>query len=105
MLALTGSRYFQNAKPGSDYDFFTQDSPEIRRQLLSEGFVKIPLIGRCGPNTKAIYRRGNVDVGLITDMARKLREQKIMSLPPARLLLRSLPKRGRIFFWNIIQQL
>lgn len=105
MIWLTGSRYFGGNRDHSDYDFFMEDSPETRRMLLGEGFNQVKTIGRCGPNTNAIFRRDNIDVGLVENLQRKQWEQKVLSTTPGRLLMRSLPKHARIFVWNIIQQI
>lgn len=104
MLHLTGSRYFANSTD-SDFDFFMQESIEAQRELIGAGFKRVPTVGKCGPNMVAIYRKGNIDVGLVADLQRKKFEQKILSTSPARALMCVLPKPFRTFFWNIVQQL
>ena len=38
LFYLTGSRFFGNHKPNSDYDFFVKDSHEVHTQLIHMGF-------------------------------------------------------------------
>jgi hypothetical protein len=104
MLHLTGSRYF-GKRSSSDFDFFMQNSIEAQRELLGAGFKRVPTIGKCGPNMVAMYRKGNIDVGLVEDLDRKKLEQKILSVTPARALMCILPKPLRTFLWNIVQQI
>lgn len=59
---LTGSRFWGNAHPNSDWDFFTDDTPEVRHWLLEHGFVKYKATtaytsdGQCN----AVFVHGNV---------------------------------------------
>lgn len=104
-VGLTGSTYFRGPAEDRDIDLFTEDSPNIRAQLLAWGFRPLPISGKCGPNMKAMYRRGRVDVGLLENIDRKIFEQKIASITPVRALMALCKKRTRTKIWGRIQNL
>lgn len=104
-MHLTGSRFFGNVSPTSDWDFFCQDSEDNRNTLTSLGFKKQFL---CYPdpdvNTNEVWRhtRYPIHVQLEKDVNLKATvQQKIASLPP--MILESFlgsPKTIRREWWN-----
>ncbi len=65
---LTGSRRFGPVRDGSDYDFFTQDTPTIRPALMDLGFLRREMPGYAPPFRDVAlvevytHRRDRVDV-------------------------------------------
>lgn len=54
---LAGSRYMGCAKPESDWDFITQDSPHVRAHLERLGFTDVlPDYAPRNGNTHAVYQ-------------------------------------------------
>lgn len=101
-MYLTGSRFFGNVSPTSDWDFFCQDSEDNRNNLLFLGFKKQPL---CYPdtNTNEVWKhRYPIHVQLVKDVHLKLRVQQVLAtLPPSMLhaFLQS-PKTKRHEWWD-----
>ena len=60
---LTGSRRFGTANRFSDYDFYTQDTQEVRDFLLQNDFLTIES-SYFDSNCTLVMRRENVDVQL-----------------------------------------
>ena len=72
---LTGSHYFQCARPDSDIDFMTQDNPQTRSFLLSNGFYSL-LSGKYVKDsnlTAEVMENGQVQVQLCHDVDLKRR--------------------------------
>ena len=82
---LTGSRYFRHAESLSDYDFFTQDSPEVRAWLLGQGFGPVSSDFKAypdDPNIAEVWEKGAVQIQLVRDVNGKIKAQNILcSLP------------------------
>lgn len=82
----TGSRHFGHASLQSDWDFFTEDSPEARKFLENLGFKEVPggyLTTRDqtdDPTIATVYHhpRANVHVQLIWDMDLKIKAQEVI---------------------------
>jgi hypothetical protein len=109
-LGVTGSRYFGTATQDSDLDTYAQDSPENRAALLAQGFRPVPIRHVGGPNMSAVFRRytpgrPHTDVGLFKDAQRKAWEQKVLSVPPIKAIVKRAPKPWRTFLWNIVQNI
>lgn len=108
-IGFTGSSFFGGAGRGSDFDFYAQDSVEVRARLLAEGFRPLKQTGVCGPNVIAVYRKGegsrHIDIGLTRSFERKHFENRIMALTPLRLINRFASKRTRTKVWGIVQKL
>lgn len=108
-VGATGSRFFGKAKAGADYDFYAQDGPAVRANLLSEGFRELKYRGTCGPNVVTIFRHGegpgHVDIALVRSFARKHLENRIMTLTPFRLVTLAAPKPLRSAVWRVVQRL
>lgn len=67
---LTGSRYFGDFNHASDYDYLAVHSQEVRSYLTQQGFELLdsPSYGIENDITViAVYRRGNVDVQILTN--------------------------------------
>jgi len=108
-IYLTGSRRFGSANEHSDFDLFTQHSPELKADLISHGFEDLGNGGHCGPNLASMMRKKlpngrQVDLGLYHNSRRKLREQRILEFTPIRLFMRHAPKETRIKLWGILQR-
>lgn len=108
-VGATGSRFFGAHKPGADFDFYVQDSPQIRANLLSEGYRQLQYRGTCGPNVVTIFRRGegpgHIDIALVISFDRKHLENRIMTLTPLRLVTLRAPKAIRSAVWRVVQRL
>lgn len=76
---LTGSRYFGTSTPGSDWDFFVEDTPDVIAFLEGIGFElqtdKEYSHDRVTVNT---YRLQNVEVQLVSDVGLKKRAQFLL---------------------------
>lgn len=107
-VGLTGSQFFGSKGTSSDFDFYIQDSPQARANLLSEGYRELNYKGTCGPNIVAIFRQGegpgHVDVAMCTSFGRKHFENRMMTLTPLRLLNRFGPKTLRRAAWRVVQR-
>ena len=87
---LTGSRFFGNTRPDSDYDFFTQYTLSIRTLLTQLGYEKLswysyeggPLDANCAvvyrkylDDENSFYGTMNIDIQLQKDIDKKIRAQ------------------------------
>lgn len=58
---LTGSRFFRNERPDSDYDFFVADSEAIRKLLRKNGYKQLSWYsyegGPLDDNCAVVYRK------------------------------------------------
>jgi hypothetical protein len=91
---LTGSRFLECEQKESDYDFFTQDSPEVRAFLNLMEFQELAppknhtcTIGDGGcmeahyhldPSVSSVWRRAKVDIQLVEDPELRLKMQNII---------------------------
>lgn len=80
---LTGSRFFRTERPGSDWDFFTADSPKVRASLSKMGFVEELSPSYWDGSTAAVYvhQRGGIHVQLLmgnAEVERKLAVHKVL---------------------------
>lgn len=83
---LTGSHFFGNYKPNSDWDFFVEDSFSTREWLTSHGFNLLSEAYENDPQITAIFRYGNVeegefpqvDVQLTLNVEKKRKVQEIL---------------------------
>ena len=103
-VKLTGSHFFGNWKSDSDYDFFTMDSVEIQWRLEALGFRKLDKrynYNKVDELVRAVYRRDNVDIQLVTDMALKNQVQEmIFNNDMLRELSWKLSKSTRYLLWQ-----
>jgi len=90
---LTGSRFFGTDRPDSDWDFFTQDSPEVRQFLRENGFREInpdsyfefevtDFNDYCDENTATVFRNGKVDIQCQIDVQLKILTQEFIKHSP-----------------------
>lgn len=77
---LTGSRFFETAKADSDYDFFLQDSEDVRDWLDDHAFEEVSEESLVYPDplTGGVYKKGEVHVQLTIDAALKRRIQECL---------------------------
>mgnify|MGYP000864027683 CR=1 FL=1 len=93
---LTGSRFFNNHRENSDYDFFVEDSPGVRQFLKSLGFSKLNNSAYLDDNTVVVYRympksdcyitndgytiknHNHIDIQIVVDAVKKQSVQNIM---------------------------
>lgn len=119
-FTLTGSHYFGNAKPTSDYDFIAQDSPALRTWLQQVGFVemtpleyegnhKVPKKGikPLGSGTAAIYQKQaqglTAQVQLSPHAAHKVRVRDLIKQNPDLLAGHGvLDKEKRGTLWSVL---
>ncbi len=102
-MHLTGSRFFGNVAPASDWDFFCQDSEDNRYTLKVLGFQQQTL---CYPdnNTNEVWKHTHysIHVRLEKDAHLKLIVQHAISTLPSSMLRAFLrcPKTERRDWWN-----
>ena len=73
-FVLTGSRYFKTVHSNSDWDYFAQDSEEVKTFLKDVGFKKDPEAKYYQDDlTVAVYQHSgaNIHVQLVTDVELK----------------------------------
>lgn len=76
----TGSRAWGTSNEDSDYDFFTEDTEDIRHFLENNGFKQISEGPYCAdPTLSAVYRKKNVDVQLCSHLAEKMNIQAVLA--------------------------
>lgn len=76
---LTGSRFFGTATEDSDWDYFTEDTPEARKVLEMEGYAEVYV--RIVPgNLRSVYFHSvsRKHVQLVSNVALKTRIQNAM---------------------------
>ena len=83
---LTGSRFFGWANANSDIDFYTENSPEVKKILKDMGFEELP----GGYETRSNYLKDNqtlsvmrhrtakIDVQIVYDVEVKTEAQRIL---------------------------
>jgi hypothetical protein len=115
---LTGSRFFNHAHSGSDWDFFAQDTFKLRGFLHQEGYKPLPHYDGNETddlNTAVVFRRheyryadeqliySHVDIQLQKDVDLKVVAQNILNAHFGR-ALRHIPKEQRKNLWNMAFQ-
>jgi hypothetical protein len=102
-MYLTGSRFFGNVSPGSDWDFFCQDSEDNRNTLKSLGFKK-QILSYPDTNTNEVWRHTHypIHVQLEKDVNLKATVQQVIARFPPSMLMAFLqsPKVERHEWWN-----
>lgn len=101
---LTGSRYFGNVRPKSDWDFFVDDSQKVREFLGSEGFIEQPLWRSeyLDQNTSAVFRKNGVDIQLVKDIQMKHVAQEILKKSEATNVMHNKAQHSAL--WKIVYQ-
>lgn len=102
---LTGSRLFGTHTAGSDYDFYAAHTAELESWLADNHFFRLTPDGH-DSNTVCIFRRGKVDVALLTDPdARQQIEQRVMGDKALQKLLReAVNTTQQQLLWNFLYQ-
>lgn len=103
----TGSRYFGGATNESDWDFYAEDTNEVRAFLIDVGFVELPfnlmLDEYNDPNICAVFRHSqHVDVQLTRYLDERRRAHAIMKTPDAHCIYLILNKQQRHDLWRLI---
>lgn len=103
---LTGSRYFGNAIPESDYDYFTDSGEEVRKFLLSMGFFVKEGAENYVDNitVEVMFWTDNencIDVQLVSDAQRKYTAQVLLSSSPTLNGLISKRSVHKIVVWEL----
>ena len=93
---LTGSRYFGNSRPESDWDFFTCHTTAAVIWIVDNGFEEVSIYG--DDQTTYVYRKENVHVQLIKNIDLKIKAQEII----IRHGLYGVTKEWRRQIWNAI---
>jgi len=109
---LTGSRYFGGATHLSDYDFFAQDSQEIKTFLARQGFyieTGSHYVGNNPLNCACVYKRGEIHIQLVQnyELKKMIHEQIIRSSrdnnhPNLIILARNFPKQHKKLLWDTL---
>ena len=114
---LTGSRFFGIARIDSDYDFYALLSNGNEAWLREHGFRDITLDGNdymgyfaqriANNNVAKIYRKGRIDVQLVTDIELKSNIQSLIREAGIMHFLRNsgISKQAMIQFWNLFYNL
>ena len=101
---LSGSRYFENAKPDSDWDFFTNgNDPFIVDFLTSKGFIRIQMDPKwLGSQCIGIYRFSDrIEVELMRSIDLKKKAQAFIKKDLDLMnKLRLLPKQEKRKIWE-----
>lgn len=97
---LTGSRFFGGFNPASDWDYFAEDSPEIRKFLYSLGFQEDDnIMNQYDDSTiVTVLFRNDVQVQLVQNVLLKEAAQTFLSTYA---LMKSTPKEARKYLWNM----
>lgn len=105
---LTGSRAFGGWNSSSDYDFFCENSQEVKEFLLSCKFYYLKKINNVlysenayvDDNIAEVLRHhSGIDVQLQKDVSKKMKAQKLLLL--FWLHLKATPKENRYKLWNL----
>jgi len=103
---LTGSRFFKTETPISDYDYFVQDSDEVRKFLHGSSFRVVNAFD-CDEfpeyydnQTVVVFEKDGVHIQLVRNVDTKNDAQELLRTFPE--LLKGLegPRNSRRFLWN-----
>ena len=78
---LTGSRFFDCARPDSDYDFYTDCDANTLRMLIDLGFATLPRHNYTDGNTLFVLHydgQVKIDVQIELDVPKKSRAQNLI---------------------------
>ena len=111
---LTGSRFFKTESPISDFDYFVQDSQEVRNFLHDNSFHTVGALGLVPPQyldeqTVNVVYRDDIHIQLVKDVTVKHQAQELLRFFPE--LMKELeppffgsdlegPKDRRSLLWN-----
>lgn len=106
---LTGSRFFGDIKPTSDWDFFVQNDEHVPKFLSHHGFglLHVRNTDYTDEQTVFVYRHieAKIDVQLVEDASLKWRTQQYIFESPVLLRLykdmKAFPDK-RDAFWNLV---
>jgi hypothetical protein len=79
-FVLTGSRFFGDSNLGSDWDYFTQNTPEIEEWIKNKGGLLLSLSIYTDRHTVKVYRLlieglAMIDIQLVKDVNTKREAQ------------------------------
>jgi predicted nucleotidyltransferase len=98
---LTGSRFFGNYKPESDWDFFTETSQDVSNFLIKYGF-ELEAVSYNG-DTEIVniwyHSEVNIHIQVVKDVAIKVEAQRILTRPMLKNLLIHLNNEERKLMW------
>lgn len=78
-LNLTGSRYFGNANDASDWDFFIEDTEEVKAVLTELGFKNKRKDSYSSDQfITSVMSMYNIDVQLVSDVEVKCKAQELL---------------------------
>lgn len=82
---LTGSQFFGGARSDSDWDFYVQDSDDVKRWLDKKGFFRVPAMDKDIPgsyqdtNTVDVFRHEcGIDIQVQEDVRIKMIAHEII---------------------------
>lgn len=96
---LTGSRYFGNSGPHSDYDYFVQDGLGVMHELVNAGFFHCMDESYCDKNTTFVFKKDDVHIQLTKDVNKKIIAQRLILQSG---LSDKLSKEDRKNLWNLV---
>jgi hypothetical protein len=100
---LTGSRYFKNNKPESDWDFFTEQKEGVTDFLSNIGFIRLAFNSYRDQETICVYRNKleRVDIQIVQNAElKRLTQEYLYAHADTRRLLQTLPKGQRTVIWD-----
>lgn len=102
---LTGSRLFGGPRVDSDWDFFIQDTEEVRLWLHQGGFVPEGISHRMNsypddPSIANVYFKGNLQVQLVRNAELKNKAQLLLLSLPYSAGFRTAAKHLRRGWWQ-----
>ncbi|MCK5611070.1 hypothetical protein KAR91_54860 [Candidatus Pacearchaeota archaeon] len=98
---LTGSRYFGGKHSDSDWDFFTEDSEEVRVFLGKLGFERLKSTKYADHGVTCVYRHlEKIDVQLVEDPGFRQSIQKVLK-DKKHFINRAYSRGTRTHIWNI----
>lgn len=99
---LTGSYYFGDVTPESDFDFFCEYNKHYIEYLEKNGFELDELAGYSDTNTAGVFIRGKVHVQLVKDVELKHQIQLMLVKTVTFTGMNKLQKRQ---IWNLAYRL
>jgi hypothetical protein len=96
---LTGSRFFGGFKPSSDWDYFVQDSNEVRDFLVNIGFdmQEDPIFAYDDITIVSLFTKNDIHVQIVQNAKLKAEAQQLLSEFAK---IKAVPKEYRRYFWN-----
>lgn len=105
---LTGSRFFNNARKSSDWDFFVQEDQEVSDFLHANGFKKMLEVSGClklrtiypdDVQIVDVFQKRDVQIQLVRDAKLKATAQNLLYVEPVLSAFLKADKKGAGKWW------